>query len=127
MKQIEKIILLSLSVALSGCTEVVDFNVGNQDPIIVIDGEINTMTMAHRVELTYSTDVFNDNPAPPVKGANVTIQDARYTHILTEIEPGIYETLDTVRGYENQDYLLSIEKDGNYYWARETLNPVVCF
>ena len=124
MKQLEKIILLSLSVALSGCTEVVEFNVGTQNPIIVVDGEINTLAMAHRVELTYSTDVFNDEAAPPVKGANVTIQDDRYTHVLTEIEPGIYETLDTVRGYESQDYLLSIEKDGNFYSAQETLNPV---
>jgi len=124
MKQLQKIILLSLSVALSGCTEVVEFNVGTQNPIIVVDGEINTLAMAHRVELTYSTDVFNDDAAPPVKGANVTIQDDRYTHILTEIEPGIYETLDTVRGYESQDYKLSIEKDGNFYSAQETLKPV---
>jgi len=124
MKQFQKIILVLLSTSLFGCTEVVEFNVGTQNPIIVVDGEINTLAMAHRVELTYSTDVFNDDAAPPVKGANVTIQDDRYTHILTEIEPGIYETLDTVRGYESQDYKLSIEKDGNFYSAQETLKPV---
>ncbi|MBT6439031.1 MAG: DUF4249 family protein, partial [Flavobacteriales bacterium] len=88
MKQFQKIILVLLSTSLFGCTEVVEFNVGTQNPIIVVDGEINTLAMAHRVELTYSTDVFNDEAAPPVKGANVTIQDDRYTHVLTEIEPG---------------------------------------
>ena len=124
MKQFQKVILLLVTVTLFGCTEVVEFDVGKQNPIIVVDGEINTLIKSHTIELTYSTDVFNDDPAPPVKGANVTIQDDRYTHILTEIEPGIYETLDTVRGYENQDYKLSIEKDGNYYSAQETLKPV---
>ncbi|MBL4651714.1 MAG: DUF4249 domain-containing protein [Flavobacteriales bacterium] len=117
-------ILGFIIILASSCTEIIEFDVGESDPILAVDAEITTERKAHRVKLNYSTSVFDDENPPLVTGASVIIEDDVHLHILTEVEPGIYETLDTVRGYEGRDYNLTILADDNTYTATETLKPV---
>ncbi|MDA9563629.1 DUF4249 domain-containing protein [Flavobacteriales bacterium] len=124
MKTFNYSILLIVLLGLTSCTQNTIFKVKDSTPVMVVDAEITTQAKVHRVKLTESTNVFFDEKAPAVEGATVVIEDSRYKHMLTEVAPGIYETLDTVRGYVGEEYRLSIEKDGEFYSARETLRPV---
>ncbi len=95
---------------LSACTEKVDYPLDSTYVRLVVEGEINTDTTAHKVKLSRSGDALNKEPGQAISNALVSISDGSTDFILTENSsiPGLYETDPTVYGVPGKTYTLHI-------------------
>ncbi|MGB3617190.1 MAG: DUF4249 domain-containing protein [Catalinimonas sp.] len=87
-------ILLAAAVALTACEDVVDLDVPEAPPRVVVDGRVTNHLDSQTVRLTYSTPYFDNRTPPPITGATVEIADDEgVTVALTETAPGYYKAL----------------------------------
>ncbi len=124
------IIGLTLVLA-SSCTERIDIELEDTYTRLVVEGTLTDEASAHRVILTTTSSYFENQPAPKVGGATVSITDGINTFMLKELQPGIYETDSTVKGEIGKTYTLQIEdidinNDGKTekYTATSKINPI---
>lgn len=126
MKKLVSIILLCL---LFTCEEVVDVDLNNAPPRLVIDASINwfknTTGNEQRIKLSLSAPYFNDS-VPPANGAQVEINDSNSnTFLFTENGlTGVY-TNDNFIPIVNERYTLTIVYEGETYVANEIFKSVV--
>lgn len=94
-----------------GCTEIIDIELDSTNTRLVVYGEITNYTGTHTVRLTKTTDFFNNQQAPPVTDARLTISDGLISYILDESNtiPGLYETSRFFYGMRGNTYSLTIE------------------
>jgi len=128
MKKALPLILLMYLLAIS-CVERINIKLYSSYERLVVDGAITTDTMAQTVRLLKTTSYFYAQPAPPVKGADVSISDGENVYNLSEESPGIYRTDSSVFGVSGKKYTLDIrlsEPVGGFsdYTAESTLFPV---
>lgn len=110
-----KIIPVLASIILfAGCTESADINTyvnsTGVTPVLIVDAEITTDTMAHHVTLTKSSNVTNSLPIHVFSNAIVSITDGTHVFNLKESpqKPGTYFTDSTVYGIPGNTYTLNI-------------------
>ena len=83
---------------------------------IVVEGSIANHAGPHLVKISYTVSNQSREMMPPVKWANVTIEDdMNNIYQLTEIRPGIYEV--DMTGIPDRTYTLKILSDGDLYTA----------
>jgi hypothetical protein len=99
---------------LCGCKKVIDVNLKNSTPQIVITGEINNHAGPYRVTISRSVNFTENNNFPAVPGAFVTITSDGLTDTLTEATPGIYLT-HSLSGVPGSSYSLFISVEGKTY------------
>jgi hypothetical protein len=128
MKKINKIIVLFLVIILSSCTEVVDGNLDNSEPKLVVEAFINwekgTLGNQQEIKLT-TTGSFYSNTVPTVSGATITITNSSNT-VFNFVEipnTGKYECSNFVPVI-NETYTLLVISGGQTYKATETLKAV---
>lgn len=92
---------------ISSCTEVIELDLNNSAPQIVIEGNINTSSDSAIIKITKTVNFDSDNSFPAVNGAFVLITD-NIGHIdtLIETEPGIYKA--DIRGISGNTYFLNV-------------------
>jgi hypothetical protein len=120
-------VLLTASLAFTGCTERIELELGElAEPRLVVEGWITDQVMPHRVRLTTSRSYFENQPAPVLSGASVTISDGSETFILTEQPPGSgnYFTAPEIAGNVGRLYTLRIEHQGEVWTASDMMRPV---
>ena len=80
--------------ALFSCTKVINVNLNNANPNIVIEGIVSDAPGPYQVKLTQTVNFSDPNIFPPVTGAIVKITDSilGVTDSLTEAVPGTYVT-----------------------------------
>lgn len=123
-------ILLVIIVCSTSCTDIVDVDVPEAAPRLVveasIDWEKNTQGNNQSVKLSLSTPYFDNLSDTSVTDATVKItnntsnEEFQFTHQ----RGGIYNTTSFVPVL-NQEYTLEINYQGETYIARETMTPVV--
>jgi hypothetical protein len=123
-------IFICLTILVVSCTEKIDIKLDDSYVRLVVDGSINTDTMAHTVLLTSTSSYYYNQPSPPVTGALLTISDGSQEFKLSETSPGVYRTASDVYGIPGKTYTLNIKLAGaiggyNEYSATSTLFPVV--
>jgi len=124
--------ILILLPLLQSCTEVINFDLNDDQARYVFDGLITTDKKQHFVRITQSTSFYYDEVAPAVSGADVSITGGGQTFILTEsaTEPGLYLT-DSIEGEVGTIYTMNAVIDGETFNASDTLrdvNPIdTCF
>jgi hypothetical protein len=126
MKYSNYILLILITVILSACSEVIDFDLNDQENSrLVVEGNITDQTKEHTVKLTRTSSYYENEPAPKETGANVTISDGVSLHTLTETSPGIYQTASNYKGEIGKTYTLDITTTNNdFYTASSTLTSV---
>jgi len=108
------LIFIFAASVISSCTETADINnyvnASNVVPQLVVNGEMTTDTLAHRVILTKSGNVTNTGPIQFISNAILTITDGTHVFNLHEnpLQPGIYLTDSTVYGIPGNTYTLNI-------------------
>lgn len=113
---------------LYSCEDIIDVNIPNAEPKLVIEASINwfngTQGNAQEIKLTQSAPYFNNN-VPPANNATVSITDSsNTTFIFTEVNAsGIYKNT-TFIPVLNQEYTLNITYKNEEYKATETLTSV---
>ncbi|HOY18983.1 MAG TPA: DUF4249 domain-containing protein [Haliscomenobacter sp.] len=106
---------------LNSCTKVIDINLNEADPKIVIEAELVSGTQDFTVKITKTSDFFN--PGQPVNIADATVFLKAGTNAPLNLKNdgnGIY-TLKNFTATENTSYFLSVTAEGRTYEATDFL------
>lgn len=107
--------------ALVSCEEVIDLDLGNAEPRIVIEGTITTDQGPYRVKINQSVDYGEVNEFPPVSGAAVTVTDEDgVAEVLEEVEEGVY-LIQALQGKHGKTYDIEVSYGNETYQASSTL------
>lgn len=119
MKQI--LIFFSLIILFASCESVIEIDLDNMVPKLVIEGVIDDSDNKCTVKLSKTTDYFNLNKNPTVSGAVILLTDKAGTEVkFYETEPGIYSG-ESFLTKSNMEYTLSILSEGEKYSAKATI------
>ncbi len=127
MKQILFIPIIFLLMVFSSCEEVVDVDLDNAEPKLVIDAYIKwkkgTAGNEQEIRLSMTAPYFSEN-VPAVSGAVVTVANSTGTifNFTEETGTGIYRCNDFIPVL-NDEYFLTVFYDGQTYSASEILKP----
>ncbi len=124
----KKLIYIVLLVFAYSCEDVIDLELPNSEPKLVIDASIDwfkdTSGNEQSIKLSLTAPFF-DIEIPPANDASVTITDNNNTifDFIEEGNTGIYVN-NTFIPEINGEYNLAIIYNGETYVATETLKPV---
>lgn len=118
----KNILFAMLAIALfSHCTKVIDIDLNEADPKIVIEAELLSGTHDFTVKITKTSDFFNPEQPEAVDDATVFLKnEADAPFNLTNDGNGIY-TLKNFTATENTAYFLSVTAEGKTYKATDFL------
>ncbi len=117
--------LLVLLIGFSACEDVVEIQVPEASPQLVVDGSISNRAGRQEVKLSWSTAYFEESTPPLVQNAQVLLKDDEGREELMQLdEKGTYYT--DIPGEVGRSYWLEISlEDGRAYRSMpETLFPV---
>jgi hypothetical protein len=122
LKESLQIVLSILSVIVfSGCQKVINVDLNEAAPRIVIEGVINDRRGPYTVTISKSGSFFNQPLLPPVSGALTIITDSSGTiDTLKEVNPGVYLTSKT-RGIPGRTYTLKVISERQEYSGTSTM------
>lgn len=129
MKRTPFLSLLSTAVLAllitTACKEKIDLKLKSNEPVIVIEGNVNDQAGPYKVLVSQSKPYYGDNNFTAVQSASVVISDdAGNTDSLTEVKPGEYHT-NTLVGTAGRTYRLSVKTEGRQYDAVSKMNNPV--
>jgi hypothetical protein len=122
MTTTNKLATISLALLFCACQKVIDVDLKDNQPTIVIEGEVtDNPSIPSTVKITKSVNFSEDNVFPTVSGALVTISDnAGNNATLNETSPGVYQTT-SIAGVQGRTYYLTISVDGKTYSSTSTM------
>jgi len=124
MKKIYKITtILFLSILFfNSCNDIIELDLKNTEPRIVIEANLNMSDSTFVVNITKSNGFYDETEYEKIKDAKIILKNSNgTTYTIPEIEDGKYRLNDVVAN-TNDAFSLSIEKDGKEYKA-ETICP----
>jgi len=127
MKEWIKIIFIIASIfILSSCEEVIEVELDNAEPQIVIEANVSDNPSNNLVKITKSTDFYNPSKYKSVSSAEITVTIPNGTiFTFEEKSPGIYT--NTVLAAEvGLSYKMSVSVEGETYTAISILpTPII--
>ena len=121
MKNINIVFGLFCFLGFTACEKVVNVDLRNAEPKIVIEGIVDNGGNPATVRITKSVSFSNTASAPIVSGASVKISDnAGNNFTLTETTPGVY-TNSTLMGQIGKTYTLTVQNAGVTYTGKSTI------
>lgn len=127
MKKIFKIFGFLIIAGLAGCEEVVQVDLEESEPRLVVDAALlldkDNPSSIQTIRLTTTSPFFNDR-VDPAQGAVVLVRESSgREYVFEEIESGYYRNNNLYLKF-NTTYYLEILYEGEMYTATETLVPV---
>lgn len=110
------------------CTKVIQVNLNDASPQIVIEGIVNNRPGPYQVQIIRTVNFSDANVYPAVSGAVVKITDSTsgMTEILAETSAGIYRTQTLPQGVPGHTYQLSVLVSGQIFAASSVMpQPVL--
>jgi Domain of unknown function (DUF4249) len=127
MKQYRIIVALLLTLSLASCEKVVNVDLKNATPVIVIEGIVDNSGSPAKVLISKTVPFSTNNVYPAVTGAVVKIADNLGNNFtLAESPKGTY-TNATLIGVPGRTYTLNITSEGKNYTAISTMPQQVAF
>lgn len=119
------LIILLLSIAslltLGGCEKIIDLELDNIEPKIVIEGSITDALEPQIVKITKTYDFTEPNKFNGVSGAKVVVTSSTGQRLaFTEIFPGVYQS-PNFRGRSGRTYSIEVTSEGKTYSASSTM------
>lgn len=112
-------------VVLAGCEKVIEINLNEVNPAIVIEATLTDKPGSAKVELSKTADYFDEFEKQMISGAQVILKDDEGNQfVLSEKESGIY-TNEIIKPLIGAKYTISVETEGEVYVASSTLHPAV--
>lgn len=129
-KNIYKILAVAaLTVSFGGCTDVVDVDVQNEEPRLVIEASLDweitengaTSGNNQTIKLRMSTPYFSEEEPAPVTGAvvYVTNDTTGVIYPFEDLNNGTYST-HSFEPVEEQSFTLTVEYNGEVYRGSDT-------
>lgn len=120
MNKIIYTLLFFTSIVLTSCTKIINIDLNNAAPVVVIEGTITNETPAE-VSITQSVNFSKSNVFPPISGATVQIKDNNGNVFpLTEVSAGMYRN-NTLFGQSGGTYQLMVTANGKQFTASSTM------
>lgn len=129
MRTYIKFSILLITILLTSCTDVIDVDVPEAEPRLVVeaslDWEQGTEGNVQTILLSLSTPYFNSETINYVTGAKVKVTNNNTSEVFNFLDNnnGAYTTTNFVPIVDNE-YSLEITYNGETYLAVETLMPV---
>jgi hypothetical protein len=121
MKNINIILALFCIVALASCEKVVNVDLKNAEPKIVIEGIIDNSGRPASVKISKSVSFSNTATAPAISGASVKVIDiSGNNYTFLETSAGTY-TNNTLIGQIGKTYTITVQNEGVTYTAKSTI------
>jgi len=115
------VLLLMISFIFIDCQKVINMNLVEAPPQLVIEGLITDSVGPYKVKISKSGSYFNQPVLPAVKGALVVISDNTGTvDTLKETQPGTYLT-SKLQGVPGRTYNLMVLAEKNIYTGSSTM------
>jgi hypothetical protein len=125
LKSASKVLCFLGIILSSACQKVINVDLNEAAPKIVIEGLITDRPGSYVVTLSSSGSYFNQPVLPPVSGAKVIITDNLGTiDTLGEMMPGVYVTSE-IHGNPGRTYTLKVRSDNQEYSASSTMSSRV--
>ena len=106
---------------LSGCEKVIDLELKDSEPVVVIYGDINDQTDNQYVRISKTYSFTEPNKFNAVTGARVIVTTQAGSVInYSEITPGVYQS-PKFRGRAGVSYTLDVTVDGKKFTAVSTM------
>lgn len=114
--------VLLITLLCVACKKIIQVNLNNVSPQIVIEGNVNDDAGPYLVQITRSVNYSANNVFPPVTDAIVSITDSTtgQTDKLTEVDSGVYAT-NFLIGQSKHTYQLLVIEGGQSYSATSTM------
>lgn len=113
-------ILLFSSLLFFSCKKIINVDLKNAPPVLVIEGMVTNSSPA-QVLISKSVSFSADNIFPPVTNAVVSITDMRgNVYSLVQTDPGTYVNSNLL-GVPGAKYRLQVVENGNTYTATSTM------
>ena len=128
MKKIHFITLILLAMAFTNCEDVIDVDLNDAEPRLVIDASIKwvkgTPGNDQMIRLSTTTGYFND-VIPYVSGATIVVTDENNNtfNFIEDPDTGDYYCSDFIPVL-NANYSIIVSLNGETYTANEILKPV---
>jgi len=111
--------------ALQSCQDVINLDLSNSSPEIVIDGSISNFMDSVKVKVTMTTDYYTPTAITPVTDAEVSISDdAGNLYQLTGKPDGTY-FITSLAGIPERTYTLKVKTTDNQYTATSKMPDLV--
>jgi hypothetical protein len=125
--------LLAAGVLFASCEDVINPNLRDADPVLVVDAWINDKVEDQVIQLSLSQPYLSDDLPPGVSGATVTVTyDGGSLDFIEDVsEPGTYRwttdeaTSEEVFGEIGRTYTLTVLAEGATYTATSKINRTV--
>jgi hypothetical protein len=115
------LLLLLIIFVFTGCQKVINVDLNEAAPRIVIEGTINDRRGPYTVMISKSGSYFNQPDLPPVTGAMAIITDnSGTTDTLREVHSGIYIS-SIIRGIPGKTYTLKVISENQVYEGSSTM------
>ncbi|HSC52874.1 MAG TPA: DUF4249 domain-containing protein [Phnomibacter sp.] len=126
--QLKNILFIIISaILLSACEKVVEVQYKDNQPRIVIEGNITNTPGPYFVKVSKSIALQDESPNPVVNNAIVRISDnAGNSETLVPQGNGTYRT-NSLQGTVGRIYTLTVQADGQTYSAQSTMPAQVPF
>lgn len=116
---------LSILTVLTSCTKVIDVDLNEADPKFVIEGNYTAEDSTVRVQLTLTSNYFDNNPSPTVDNLVVVITDhLGNSQTVPFIGNGYYELTNYIPIF-NTNYTMTVQYNGTTYTAVSKMNSPV--
>lgn len=118
-------ILFFLILLFSGCEKVIDVDLNDANPVVVIEAKLTNLPVLVEVNISKTGSYFGSGPATKISNASVILENnfgGRF--LLKEVEEGLYKSND-VYPQTGNNYKLTVDVEGEIYEATSKLNPPV--
>ncbi len=113
------LIALAVSLLSVSCEKVIDVELRETNPTLVVEGIITDQLQPYSVRLTRTKDYFDPAPVPRVDNAQVWVTDNMgTTDTLYYVSDGMYYTSGPRQGVVGRSYTLTINVSGKTYQAQ---------
>jgi hypothetical protein len=121
----KKIFIVLTALVLGSCEKVIDIDLENAEPKLVIEANLSNQNEPMVVAISNTVQFSASNKFNGLSGALVELKDeAGATQKLSETEAGIYKS-EALKGIEGTKYTLTVNYQGKVYTAQSTMPKAV--
>lgn len=114
-------VILLTALLFYGCEDVIDLELDNADPVIVIDGGLSDQFEIQEVKVSTTYGITERNKFEGVKGAKLVLTSSNGGTVnYTEVSPGVYRT-GSFRGRTGISYTLNVTVGNKTYKATSVM------
>jgi hypothetical protein len=114
-----------LILLLFGCEKVIDVDLNDAHPQVVVEANISKFPFMAEVKLSKTGNYFGEGESEKIKNANVVVKSSQGESFrFTETEKGVYKSTE-IEPTENITYNLTIKTENEIYESESTLNPAI--